>query len=146
MRRLLFLISCIVVIVVCSPRICPAQCAEDYDVPLVRVVVQEQVQGISLSFREKYVSRLGDRVSIALLKILDDRDLANPKMVRVILRLVKQSFMSEDLISIVEDKKPKVTLFLLNRLLGETRDSKLRLEISDLIELVKDRKPLESRK
>jgi hypothetical protein len=135
-----------VVIVVCSPRICPAQCAEDYNVPLVRVALKEHLQGISFSFREKYVSRLGDRVSIALLKILDDGDLANPQMVRAVLRLVNQSFMYDNLISRVEDRKPKVTLFLLNHLLSGTRDSKLRLEISDLIELVKNRKPLELRK
>ena len=139
MRRLLFLIPCVAVIVFFAPRNCSAQGAEDYDVPLVKTALQEQLQGISLSFREKYVSRLGDRVSIALLKILDDGDFKDPRTLRAALRLVRQSFMYPNLISIIQDKKPKITLFLLNNLNGNTGDASLKGEISALIKFVKEK-------
>jgi len=114
-----------------------AKPSEDYDVPVVTRALREQQQGVSFSFTEKNVNRLGDRVSIALLKILEDRDLQDPRTLRAALRLVRQSFMYPNLISIVQDKKPKVTLFLLDYLNTKTADPSLKEEISALITFVK---------
>ena len=116
-----------------------AQVTEDYDVPLVKRALNELAQGASFSFTNKYVSRLGDRGSIALLKILDEKDLQNPRQVKAALRIVRQSFTSLDLIVVPEDKKPKVTLFFLSRLQKETKDPQLRDQISQAIRFINDK-------
>jgi hypothetical protein len=118
----------------------PAQVSEDYDVPLVKRALNEQAQGASFSFTNKYVSRLGDRVSIALLKIFDEKDFQNPKQLRVALKLVHQSFASLDLIIVPDDKNPKVTLFFLSCLQRQTKDPQLRDEISQLISFLNDKR------
>src|SRR5205807_1006185 len=81
-------------VVRCEGQSYSPQIVEDYDLPLVRRALSEQAQGASFSFTNKYVARLGDRVSIALLKIFDDSDLHNPRQLRAALKLVRESFAS----------------------------------------------------
>ena len=138
--RKLFMISCAALIIfTCSSSECLAQKNEDYDIPLIKRALREQGLGVSFSFTEKLLNRLGDRVTIALLKTVDNQDLRNPEKLRQILRLVRQSFSSSHLIAVAEDKKPKVTLFFLTCLERETEDPRLRAEISELIKFINDR-------
>jgi hypothetical protein len=60
--------------------------------------------------------RLGDSVSIALLRILDEQELVDPKTVQTFLPLIRDSFSYPPIIALQVDKKPKVTLFLLKYL------------------------------
>ena len=73
-------------------------------------------EGIIHSWSQKQLSRLGDATSIALIRILDERDLGNPATVRDILPLIRDSFIGTQLITGEENRKPKVALLLLNYL------------------------------
>src|SRR5262249_44892144 len=59
---------------------------DDYSIHTVKGVL-EQPAGFSPSFLEKQTNRLGDRASIAVLKIFDPEELTKPENVRKILPL-----------------------------------------------------------
>ncbi len=86
---------------------------------------------------QKRLVQLGDRVSIALLKILDDTDLRNPVTVRGLLPIIRSSFSAPELVAIESDKKPRVTLLLLEHLEQNTDDAELRQEIQQTAEFAK---------
>jgi hypothetical protein len=86
---------------------------------------------------QKNLARLGDGVSIALLKILDEQVLTNPKAIKNYLSIVRDAFEQPQFISIESDKQPKVTLFLLSRLQREIADPETRQEIQQTIDFVK---------
>jgi hypothetical protein len=90
-------------------------------------------------FGEKQVNRLGDRVSIALIKILNEEDLRNPEEVRKILPLIRAAFVAPQIITVPEDKKPAVTLLLLNYLETTVQDGILKKEILDLKDFVREK-------
>lgn len=109
---------------------------ETYDVPLVRGLLQ-QPEGLGWSGMDKQVNRLGDRISIALLKILEEKDFQNPQTIRNMLQLIRHSFLFPKLISIPADREPKVTIFLLMHLRNEVKDFALKEEIAKVVEFVK---------
>src|SRR5215831_9079329 len=92
--------------------------------------------GVSVSFIQQRLQRLGDGVSIALLKILSEQDLRNPKTVDAFLPLIRQSFSHPDIISPPINKKPQVTLFLLKYLQRSISDAKTLQEIKETIRFV----------
>jgi hypothetical protein len=87
----------------------------------------------------KDFQRLGDGVSIALLKILSQQDLRNPDVIRRFLPLIHRSFSYPSIISIDADKDPKVTLFLLGDLEQNISDPSLRQEIRETITFIKQK-------
>ncbi|HLZ51038.1 MAG TPA: hypothetical protein VKP61_09815 [Candidatus Acidoferrum sp.] len=87
----------------------------------------------------KDFQRLGDAVSIALLKVLSQQDLRNPDVVRRFLPIIRQSFSYPSIISIEADKNPKVTLFLLADLQQNISDPGLRHEIRQTISFIKQK-------
>jgi hypothetical protein len=84
----------------------------------------------------KDFQRLGDGVSIALLKILEDQDLKDPKTIQACLSLVHDSFSYPPIISIHINKKPKVTMFLLNYLKQNASDPQTKQDIEKTIQYV----------
>jgi hypothetical protein len=88
---------------------------------------------------EKQLQRRGDAVSVALLKILDDRDLKEDRTVEAVLDLVRQAFSSPKLISLEEDKKPKVTMFLLKYLQRSISDAKTLQDIEETVRFVNEK-------
>jgi hypothetical protein len=117
-----------------------AQVEEDgpYSIHLVRKLLQSPVLQAT-GFGEKQVNRLGDRVSIALIKILNEEDLRNPEEVRKILPLIRAAFVAPQIITVPEDKKPAVTLLLLNYLETTVQDGILKKEILDLKDFVREK-------
>ncbi|MDQ5845793.1 MAG: hypothetical protein M3539_10925 [Acidobacteriota bacterium] len=109
-----------------------------YSIHLVENLLQYPTQ-LGAGFTEKQLNRLGDRVSIALLKILPEGELSNPQKVRSFLPLIRAAFLYPNLISIGEDRKPKVTLFLLRHLENEAKDRWLKEEIVQLRDFVKEK-------
>jgi hypothetical protein len=89
--------------------------------------------GVNTSFVEKQLQRRGDAVSVALLKILDERDLTEVRTAEAVLDLVRQAFSSPKLISLEEDKKPKVTMFLLKYLQRSISETRTRKDIEETI-------------
>lgn len=94
-------------------------------------------QKFILSQTAKSLARLGDCVSIALLKILEDRELTSPDKVRDFLPLIRDAFSHPEIISIEADKSPRVTLFLLNYVLQSTADAQMQHEIQQTIDFIR---------
>jgi hypothetical protein len=133
--RVLILIGCISVLF----TQCRAQDSQDdYSINVVKRVLQ-QPAGSSASFLEKQANRLGDRASIALLKIFEVQELTKPETTRKILSLIHDAFVAPGIISIREDRKPRVTLFLLTYLEHEVNAPDLRREISQTADFVRNR-------
>jgi hypothetical protein len=95
--------------------------------------------GVNTSFVEKQLQRRGDAVSVALLKILDERDMKEDRTVEAVLDLIRQAFSSPQQISLEEDKKPKVTMFLLRYLQRSVSDAKTLQDIGETIRLVDEK-------
>lgn len=116
-----------------------AQVRDDtYSIHLVKNLLQYPAQ-LGAGFSEKQVNRLGDRVSIALLKILDEKSLSNPQQIRKFLPLIRTAFLAPEIIAIAEDKKPAVTLFLLRYLEVNVQDGNLKNEIIQLMGSIKEK-------
>ena len=93
--------------------------------------------GLRISFAVKNLQRLGDGVSIALLKVLDEKDLTNTKTVEACLQLIHDSFSYPPIISVGVNREPKVTMFLLNYLQRNISDTPMQRDIQETIQYVK---------
>ncbi len=93
--------------------------------------------GLRISFAVKDLQRLGDGVSIALLKIVDEKDLSNTKTVEACLQLIQDSFSYPPIISVGVNREPKVTMFLLNYLQRNVSDMQMQRNIQETIQYVK---------
>jgi hypothetical protein len=128
-----FLLACILLITISGS----AQERDDpYSVQSVKILLQSP-KDFSTGFSEKQVNRLGDRVSVALLKIFDSNEMTKTENIRTFLPLIRSSFSYPDLIAIPEDRTPKVTLFLLGCLEDKVEDGTLKAELLQLITFVK---------
>ena len=110
-----------------------------YGIHSVKEALLEQSEGITDSSTEKYIYRLGDKVSVALLKILKEEELSDPKKIRQILPIIQKAFAGLQFVSVTEDRKPKVTLFLLTYLQTNLKDPALKKEIAQLIDFIKQK-------
>lgn len=110
---------------------------DPYHVDAVKADLQSRSTGPMIFSAYKHMARLGDDASIAILKILDERDLTNPEMVKRFLGTIRTSFSSPQFISREEDKKPKVTVLLLNYLRLTVPDPQTQKDIQDTLEYVK---------
>jgi hypothetical protein len=111
---------------------------DNYSIPIV-INLMKQPPGFSSGFAEKQFNRLGDRVSIALMKILDNTDFKDPQRVKSILPLIRASFLFPELIKYQEDRNPKVTLFMLQKIESDIEDAKLKSDITELMEFIKEK-------
>jgi len=114
---------------------------DSYSISVVKKALKMRAGGqIFISSQtQKYISRLGDAVSIALLKILGEQELMNPESIESFLPIVRDSFDQPQMISIESDKQPKVTLFLLNHLKQDVPDVRVREDIQQTIDFVKSK-------
>jgi hypothetical protein len=113
--------------------------AEDpYSIQFVRNNLQNsRVRPVGLwSSAFKDFQRLGDGVSIALLKILEDHDLKDPKTIQACLPLIHDSFSFPPIISMRVNKKPKVTLFLLRHMQQSISDAQTQRDIQETMDYV----------
>jgi len=101
---------------------------DPYSVEEVKALLK-QPSGFSSGFSEKQIARLGDRVSIALLKIYPEKELKMPENIKRYLPLVVGAFGSRDLITMRDDQNPQVTLMLLKCLESDVTDGALRQSI-----------------
>lgn len=105
---------------------------------LVTQSVKNPKVALGFSFTEKHINRLGDSVSIALLKIYDAEALQNPKNIKNYLPIIRAAFTSPKIIELIENRKPEVTIFLLTYLEGRVKDENLKTQISDVIKFIKE--------
>ena len=92
--------------------------------------------GFVSSHIQRGLQMQGDAVAIVLLKVLESRDFTDPQKVRAIIQIIRQSFTAVQAISIAEDKRPKVTVFLLNYVRQNVKDAKLAIEVQQAIDFV----------
>jgi hypothetical protein len=109
------------------------------DDPSVRAVktLLLQPSGFSSGFSEKQADRLGDRVSVALLKIFTKEELRDPQNVMRFLPIIRSSFLYPKLIPAAY-RKPKVTLPFLTRLEEQVSDAKLKGDIAELMQFIRE--------
>src|ERR1041385_3557107 len=110
----------IVSVICCVLLLCSSALAQDkeqnedaYSIRLVKESVKNPDLALGVSFTEKHINWLGDRVSIALLKIYDVDGLKDPKNITNYLPIVRAAFVAPRIVRLEEDRKPKVTIFLL---------------------------------
>ena len=111
---------------------------DPYSINVVKFELQMRSGGRKVihGFSQKGLSRLGDGVSVAILKILDQHALTNPETVRDFLPIVKDCFSQPQFISIEADKTPTVTLFLLDYLRRNVSDPQAQADIQETIQFV----------
>jgi hypothetical protein len=109
------------------------------DTPLVREVkgLLALPPGFSSSFSEKQANRLGDKVSVALLKIYSKEEMENPENIKVFLPVIRSAFLYPNLIP-AGDREPRVTLPLLARLEKNVGNPELKRDIGTLISSIKE--------
>jgi len=109
---------------------------DSYSLQLVRTCIKERSMGLYTATAAKHLPRLGDKVGIAIVKIYTSSDIMEPKTVRLFLPVIQMAFQDPRLISDEEDRKPAVTVLLLNYLRGNISDVALKKEISKVEEQV----------
>ncbi len=121
-----------------APLVGQTEDADPYSIRLVQNNLQMAEAGLAgtLASVNKHFQRLGDGISIALLKIMDEQDLTDPKIVEASLSLIRLSFSYPKIISLEVDKKPKVTLFLLKHMDRNAFDTQTRQHIQETIQYV----------
>jgi hypothetical protein len=107
-----------------------------YSIRLVKESVKNPDLALGFSVTEKHINWLGDRVSIALLKIYDADGLKDPQNIRNYLPIVRAAFVAPRIVRLAEDRKPKVTMFLLKYLEREITGANLKAQISDAIQYI----------
>lgn len=88
-------------------------------------------------FSQRQIVRFGDGISIALVKILDARQMLDPGTLDAILPMIREAFSRPDLISIEANKQPQVTLLLLNQIRQQVSDRRIDDQIDETIAFVK---------
>ncbi len=127
-------------LVCCTPVPGQTEGDDPYDLKLVQANLRIASRGaVELPSVAKNFQRLGDGVSIALLKILDEQELTKPNNVQALLPLIRQSFSYPSIISVGANKKPGVTLFLLSYLQRNISDAEIKREIRETISFVKEK-------
>ena len=90
-------------------------------------------------FSQKRLPELGDRVSVALLKLLPVQRLSDLETIRTFLPIIRDAFAETRFVSVKADKRPQVTLFLLDYLQQRIIDDQIQLDIQQTIEFVKEK-------
>ena len=115
--------------------------SDPYSLELVRFSLRMRSGGKKYiqSTIQKQLTRLGDKVSVALLKILDEHQLADSQIVRDLLPIVRDAFSVPELISSEEDKQPQVTRFLLKHLEREFFDPQIKRDIRETLQFIEEK-------
>lgn len=112
--------------------------ADPYSINIVKFELQMRAGGRKVihGFSQKRLYRLGDSVSIAILKILDEDELSRPEVVRDLLPIIRDAFEEPRLISIESDKSPRITMFLLDYVKMRIRDNQVSADIQETADYV----------
>lgn len=97
--------------------------------------------GVSFSFTEKEINKLGDRAAIGLIRIIGQEPLANPDQITSMLGILQTAFSAPNIIVSDADRYPRATLFLLTCLKGMPSSRTLAAEIEQVKRFVIARSP-----
>jgi hypothetical protein len=112
---------------------------DPYSVNLVGNVLhmRQAQQTVIFSQTQKALGRLGDDAAIAIVKILSGPELVTPSTIDTYLPIIRAAFSTPALIARSDDRKPKVTLFLLQYLAENITDPQCRSRVQETINFVK---------
>lgn len=113
--------------------------ADPYSVKLVQAALRTRSEGLIIAKVQTHLARMGDGVSIALLKIFSEAELEDPQTVQAFLPIIRESFSQPQFISVDTDKKPMVTLFLLKQLKRNITDARTDGYIEETIKFVNEK-------
>ena len=104
----------------------------DYSFNDVKAAVQRVTSSRMYSgWDEKMFNRSGDLVAVAVLKTLDDSEMASPEGVNFVLLIVRMAFdCPQYCVKVTDDRHPRMTLLLLEHLNEITR-GKMQTEIEE---------------
>ena len=81
---------------------------------------------------EKTFNRSGDLVAVAVLKMLDDSEMASPETAKFVLVMVRMAFdCPEYCVKVTDDRRPRMTLLLLEHL-NEITGGKMQTDIEEV--------------
>ena len=88
------------------------------------------------SWDEKMFYRSGDLVAVAVLKALDDSEMASSENAKEVVRILRSAFACPDrCVKVTDDRRPRMTLLLLEHLNAVTR-GKMQADIEDAKQFV----------
>jgi hypothetical protein len=117
-----------------TPLFAQVNSEDPYDLDFVRANLR--TTSITMPAITKNFQRLGDAISVALIKIFDEKDLRDAKTVNGFLPLIRESFSYPSIISLDVNKKPRVTMLLLDYLKQNIADAQSKRDIQMTIDYV----------
>ena len=114
---------------------------EPYSIEIVRIELQMRSRGIFHGWSTRNLTSLGDRVSIALIKILNQQELMNPETIENYLPMIRDSFSHPENMSLESDRQPNVTALLLDHLLQNVSVAQTRIHIQQASDFVRAKAP-----
>ena len=109
----------------------------DYSFNDVKAAVHRVTSGgIYTSWDEKTFNRSGDLVAVAVLKSLDDNEMASPETAKSVLEILRSAFACpQRCVPVTDDRRPRMTLILLQHL-NEITLENMRQEIEGVRQFV----------
>jgi hypothetical protein len=101
-----------------------ASCDDPYALDVVQQILISPT-GMASGFGEKQMNRLGDRASVAVVKIFSKKDLTQPSTIRQILPILRAAFGQPKIVGYERDRRPDFTLILLRYLSDKVKDPEL---------------------
>jgi hypothetical protein len=80
---------------------------------------------------EKTFNKSGDLVAVAVLKTLDDGEMESPESVKFVLLIVRMAFDCPQCVKVTDDRRPRMTLLLLQHL-NEITSGKMQRDIEEV--------------
>jgi hypothetical protein len=118
---------------------CKNPSVDKYSMAKVSAALKMAKSGGWWSFEQTDMENIGDGVSIAVLKLTKRSELLAPEFDRAYLVLAKAAFAKPENTLCEADRRPDVTLLLLDYIRDHTSDSKLATEIDSVKDFVLSR-------
>jgi len=80
---------------------------------------------------ETTFNRSGDLVAVAVLKTLDDSEMASPENLKFVLLIVRMAFDCPQCVKVTDDRRPRMTLLLLEHL-NEITGGRMQTDIEEV--------------
>src|ERR1700722_1394647 len=132
--RVHFSFVCVVFLCLASPAQDWQACKSegDYSFSDVKAAVHRVTSSRMYSgWDEKTFSQSGDLVAVAVLKTLDDSEMASPESVKFVLLIVRMAFECPQCVKVTDDRRPGMTLLLLEHL-NEITGGKMQTGIEEV--------------
>lgn len=112
---------------------------------LVKALIESRKAGFEISYYSKQNLRLGDSLSVALMKIFTQEEMLLKENVSICLSIIEKSFYDLEAIEKQKDRIPLKTIWLLEKLSGKAKDAEskdlINKTLNKVIELTKPPKP-----